>query len=242
MEQSLTKPTLIVESLGLPGAGKTTISQPIASKLRERGLRVVSRHEILKQWRQENVWQKAIQLLPDNLNHWHILINSLAFAWQVKPLNRQSFAKAARIFTNVKRNDTVARTSDCEIILLDQGLLQETWSVAITGTPPAAKYLKREITTLFHNRATIILHCKLDIDAALHRVQNRQTMSSRFDLMDVKTAASVLQEYSIYLERIIHCARTCNVPILEIDSSRSLAEQSEKAASWIESQLTQSVC
>ncbi|MGB5715362.1 MAG: hypothetical protein WBM44_31175, partial [Waterburya sp.] len=155
---------LIVEFVGLPGAGKTTVSQQVALKLRERGLQIVFRDEILKQWHGENVLQKAIQLVPDNLNHWNILINSLTFALQVKPINQQSFSKAAKIFTNVKRNDAVARTKDCEIILLDQGLLQETWSVSITGSPPQTKYLKRSITPLFHNRSTIIIYCQLDID------------------------------------------------------------------------------
>ena len=237
MEQSLTrKPKpLIVELVGLPGAGKTTISQQVALKLRERGLQIVSRDEILNQWKQKNLLQKALQLLPDNLNHWHILINSLAFAFEVKPINLQSFSKAVKIFTNVSRNDAVARSQECEIILLDQGLLQETWSVSITGSPPQTKYLKRELTPLFDNRSTIILYCQIDIDTALHRVQNRQTMTSRFDLMDSKKAYSILEKYSFYLDKIIHCAQTCDIPILAIDSLLSIKEQSEKAVLWITS-------
>lgn len=236
MGKSLTT-TCIVELVGLPGAGKTTVSQQIALKLQERGLQIVSRDEILKQWHQENALQKAIKLLPNNFNHWNILINSLGFALQVKPINQQSFSKAAKIFTNVRRNDEVAKLPHSEIILLDQGLLQEIWSVSITGTPPPTKYLKREIAPLFHNRPTIILHCQINIDTALHRVRNRQTMTSRFDLMDLTKAHSLLKKYSFYLDEIINCAQTCNIPVLKIDSSRSIAEQSQKAVSWIESKL-----
>ena len=240
MGQSLTKSKpLIVELVGLPGAGKTTLSKQLVSKFKERGLQVIFRDKILHQWHQKNPWQKLMQLLPHNFNHWNILINSLIFALQVKPINRQSFSKAIKIFTNAKRNDTVFQSSDCDLILLDQGLLQETWSVSVTGSPPATKYLKQEITLLFHNRPTIVLHCQIDIDTALSRVQNRQTMTSRFDLMDANQAHSILEKYSLYLDEIVSCARINKIPILEIDSSRSIAEQSEKAIGWIESQLTQ---
>ena len=235
MGESLTnKPKpLIVELVGLPGAGKTTVSQQVALKLRERGLQIVSRDEILKQWKQKNLLQKAIQLLPNNLNHCNILINSLVFAFQVKPINLQSFSKAAKIFTNVSRNDTVARAHDCEIILLDQGLLQETWSVGITGSPPQTKYLKWEMMPLFHNRSTIILYFQVEIETALYRIQHRQTMTSRFDLMDSKQAYSILEKYSLYLDKIINCARTCDIPIVEVDSSLSIEEQSDQTVSRI---------
>ena len=86
----------------------------------------------------------------------------------------------------MSRNDAVACDRDCDIILLDQGLLQETWSVSITGTPPQTKYLKREITPLFYNRSTLIIYCQLDIATAFKRMQNRLTTNSRFDRMDQK--------------------------------------------------------
>lgn len=224
---------LIVEFVGLPGVGKTTVAQQVALKLREQGLQVVFRPEILQQWQQKNVLQKAIQLFPNNLNHWHILINSLVFAWQIKPINRQSFGKAAKIFTNVKRNDAVACDRDFDIVLLDQGLLQETWSVGITGTPPQTKYLKREITPLFNNRSMLIIYCQLDIATTLKRMQNRQTTNSRFDRMDSAQAYSTMTKYVSYLEEIINCARACNVAILELDSSQAIELQSNKAVDSI---------
>ena len=239
MGKSLTeKPKpLIVELVGLPGAGKTTISKQIALKLREQNLQIVSRDEILRRWQQENVFQKAIQLLPNNLNYWEILINSLAFSLQVKPINQQSFSRATKIFTNLRRNDLVTRSKDCEIILLDQGVLQEIWSASITGSPPHTKYLKREMTPLFHNRSMAIIYCQIDIDSSLHRIQNRTTMKSRFDLMDSTTAYSLLKKYSSYLQEIVNCARTCEIPILELDSSQTIESQSKKAVNWITNQL-----
>ncbi|MGF1540307.1 MAG: NB-ARC domain-containing protein [Pleurocapsa sp.] len=224
---------LIVEFVGLPGAGKTTISQQVELKLKERDLQIVSRDKILKQWEQENLWQKVVQLLPDNLHDWHILINSLIFALQVRPINRQSFSKAAKIFANFKRNNAVALAKDCDIILLDQGLLQETWSVSITGSPPPGKYLKREIIPLFDRSTTIIIYCQIDIDTALKRIQNRTTSNSRFDQMDAKKAQELLEKYFFYLQEIINCARTSNTIILELDSSQEIKEQSKKAVNLI---------
>jgi len=229
--------SLTVEFVGLPGVGKTTVSQQVALKLRERNLRIVSRNEILNQWRQKNIWQKVFKLIFNNFNQWQILINSLIFASKVKPINCQSFLKAAKIFVNVKRNDAAATSKDFDIVLLDQGSLQETWSVIVTGNTPEIKYLKREIISLFYNRQALIVYCQIDIETSLQRIQNRQTNNSRFDLMDTAQAYSVLEKYTSYLEEIIDCGRACNTSVLELNSSITIPLQVEKVVDWIANQF-----
>ena len=133
-----------------------------------------------------------------------------------------------KIFTNVKRNDAVACVNHCDVILLDQGLLQEIWSVGITGNPPHGKFLKREINPLFLDRSTLIIYCQLDVNTALKRIQNRQTKNSRFDRLNSTQAYSLMKKYAAYLEEIISCARACQLPILELNGSQAIKSQSQK--------------
>ena len=242
MAKSLTKSQnpLVVEFVGLPGSGKTTISHLVASKLEAKGIKIVSREEILKQWHQKNALQKLLQLFSSNSNQWTILVNSLQFAAQVQPLNLFSFVQAIKIFFNVKRNDAVVRGANCQLILLDQGLLQEAWSVVIAGSLPKLSSLKREMLSIFYNRSIIIVNLKIDLDTSVSRVQNRQkkkTKDSYFELMDSAQAYSLVTKYFPYLQEIINCARIAEIPILGIDSSLPVEENSEEIVNWIISQL-----
>ncbi|MBE9083631.1 MULTISPECIES: AAA family ATPase [unclassified Tolypothrix] len=238
---------LILEFVGLPGAGKTTVCREVASRLNNQGVSLVGGDEILQQWKQQSTWQRLIKLIPQTLNQWQILLYSLFLAFQVKPINKQSFAKAAKIFANVKRLDAIAfgaarsaiarsaapSPQNSQIILLDQGLLQETWSVGITGTTPSAESIKQELALLFHQRPMAIVYFQIDVDTALKRIQNRPTAESRFDRMHPEAAQQLLSKYVAYLQEIVNCAQSFNIPILEIDSSLPIDEKAQRILTWM---------
>lgn len=251
------KQSLILEFVGLPGAGKTTVCREVASRLNNQGVSLIRGDEILQQWKQQSTWQRMIKLIPQTLNQWQILLYSLFLAFQVKPTNRQSFSKAAKIVANIKRLDAIARShsvsersaapspQDSQIILLDQGLLQETWSVGITGTTPAAESIKQELALLFHQRPMAIVYFQIDVDTALKRIQNRPTAESRFDRMHPEAAQQLLSKYVAYLQDIVNCAQTFNIPILEVDSSLPIDEKTQRILTWMNNDFIahpESVC
>ena len=243
MAKSLTKNPVIIEFVGLPGSGKTTLCELVASQLKDRGADVVSRPKILKQWHQNNALQKLVKLAASNFNQWNILVNSVILATRVKPINLQSFLQAGKVFFNVKRNDAIVLQKNCDFILLEQGLLQEVWSVVITGSLPKSDYLKKVMSPLLENRTIAVVNCKLDLDNAVSRIQNRPRKTKKdsyFDLMDAERARALLAQYFPYLQEIINYGRTAQIPILDIDSSLSPEENSEKIIDWIIHQLTNS--
>jgi thymidylate kinase len=234
MAEPLTPP-MLVEFVGLPGAGKTTVFHQVVAQLRAEGIAIVPRDEILQQWRNIAWFQRVLRLVPETQNHWSILLQSQRLALQVKPLTRQSFLKAGKIFSNLKRIDAIAGDRRCPLILLDQGLLQEIWSVGITGSPPAIEHLQQMLALLFYQRSMAVVHFEIDIETALCRLQNRPTESSRFDLMQPEVAHSLLSTYTPYLQEILNCTRSLNIPVLQIDGSLSVKEKAEKVANWITS-------
>ena len=243
MSKSLTtsQNPLVVEFVGLPGSGKTTLSNLVASQLEAKGIKIVSREEILKQWHQKKALSKLFKLFTFNSNQWNVLRNSLTFAAQVKPINLQSFLQAGKVFVNVKRNDDVVRAGNCQIILLEQGLLQEVWSVVITGSLPQLSYPMRTMTALFDNRLIAIVNCKLDLNTAVSRIKNRprkKKKDSYFDLMDSKQVYDLLTKYFPYLQEIVNWVQTEKFPILEVDGSLTVEENSEKITDWIVSQIS----
>ncbi|HEY9622358.1 MAG TPA: AAA family ATPase [Crinalium sp.] len=237
MGESVTKPSqpLVIEFVGLPGAGKTTVFHQVVAQLREEGISVAARDEILKQWKSTGRVKKLLQLLPQTWNHVQTLVQSLVLASQVKPLNRQSFAKAVKVYTNVKRIDAIAQSRSHQLIVLDQGLLQEIWSVGITGKPPETKQIQRELSTLFQTRSVAIVDFNIDVETALQRIQQRPTEGSRFDVMESDAAQATLTRYGPYLQDILRCAQTLGIPLLEVDSALSVEEKAEKIVLWMHS-------
>lgn len=221
---------LIIEFVGLPGAGKTTVFDPVASYLKSQEISVVLRSEILEEWQAQPQFKKFLKLIPDNPNQLNILFQSLKLGTQVKPINLTSFSKAAKVFTNAKRLDSV---SLCQAILMDQGLLQEIWSIGLTGTPPSIEHLQSSLFPLFESRKIAIVYFKIDIETALDRIQNRSTGRSRFDQISIESAKLLLLKYEPYLKDILTCAEKFGTPILEIDSERSIEEKTDKITHWL---------
>ncbi len=96
------------------------------------------------------------------------------------------------------------------------------------------------MSTLFCRRSIAIVNFKIDLDTAVSRIHNRprkKKKDSYFDLMDSEQAYSLLTRYFPYLQEIVNCARTAEIPILEIDSSLSVEENSEEIVNWLVSQL-----
>lgn len=220
----------IVEFVGLPGAGKTTVFNAVVPRLQERNIPVLLRTEMLQEWRSHSPFEKLFHLVPTNQNQWNILFQSWNLALQTKPINLASFSKATKIFTNLKRLDS---TEFNPFVLMDQGLLQEIWSVGITGAPPALTAIQSTLSLLFESRSIAIVHFKIDIDAAIKRIQSRSTQGSRFDQMSIESAQVMLLKYAPYLDQILESARSLGAPILEIDSLQSVDMKAEQIADWI---------
>lgn len=244
---------LIIEFVGLPGAGKTTVLHQVIPPLQAEGLSIVHRDQILQSWQNHHWAQRTVKLIPQTHNQWSILFQSLSFAAQVKPTTLQSFSKATKIFSNAKRLDAVynqalqvtksnlplAPHRNRQIVLLDQGLLQEIWSVGITGHPPTSTSLRQVLAPLVKMRSLAIVYFKIDVETALQRIQSRSTASSRFDQMKLEVARSRLVQHAPVLEEIVSCSQTLGTPALEINSQQSIAAKVEKIASWIRSTRSQ---
>ena len=234
----------IVEFIGLPGAGKTTLCTEVARQLHNGDRSVVCRNDILQEWHRNSIGQKLMQLRPDCPRDWQVLTQILALAAQVQPLNTTSVLKAATTYVNAKRNTRTAlhlpptRLLDGgglqeATLLLDQGVLQEAWSVAISGQNPPLKALQRAIEALAGDSTMRVVALKVDVETALDRIQHRPTHNSRFDAMNPDRASEILSTSLASLQTILDALRSLGIPILEVDSSHPIQENARAISQWI---------
>lgn len=227
------KPPWVVEFVGLPGAGKTTVFHPVVSQLTTKGTLLVDRNEILQQWQNTARANKIWQLIPSNLNQWHILIQAIGLALRVRPLTRQSLLKAGKVFSNLKRIDSTIRYRRCPLIILDQGFLQELWSVGITGNPPSTAQLMPLLTSLFQSRSIAVVYFNVDVEMAGDRLQSRSTKNSRLDRMQPEASSALLSNYAPFLQDILNCTRSLNIPVVSIEASLPIDTKAEIITRWI---------
>lgn len=229
---------LIVEFVGLPGAGKTTVAYKVAEKLCSQEVHIISRSEIISQWHQINGLRKIFRLFPLDANHWQVLTHALKLSLQVAPTTWWSIIQAAKVFSNVKRNDDVVQDRNYQVLLLDQGPLQEVWSILLKGELSQKKLLEKAVSPIFKERRISVVHSKVAMKTALGRIQGRpRKLECPFDQMEKDKAYTSLLQYSPYLQEIVTYAQASGAPVLEVDSASPVEQQATEISNWIIQQL-----
>jgi thymidylate kinase len=237
---------LIVEFVGLPGAGKTTVSKTLASSLQIDSKRVLILEDIEKScgWgkgkRGKNRIQKVIGLASATVRHWNASLESVLYASQVKPLNAESFICLTTVPRLLEMVQKTVSSKSCDVVLLDQWLIQNIWSVGVTGEITPTNFLERLIRKYgYFDIPVLVVHFDLDVNTAVNRIQCRSTTESRFDKMQAEKAHAILLKHCSSLTEIIRYIEDVGIPVLKVDAAQTAQKNSQLILSWISSMLGQ---
>ncbi|HUR12523.1 MAG TPA: hypothetical protein VM012_14200 [Flavitalea sp.] len=87
-----------------------------------------------------------------------------------------------------------------DVVLLDQWIIQELWSVTIFRMKSYNR-ISKEISK-FYFRTDAVFYLDVDVNTATERISRRSTTFSRFDRMDKATRAKELLKYKSYLYQL----------------------------------------
>lgn len=221
---------LMIEFIGLPGAGKTTIAQRVIAELTDAGYRcfglstLTSPEGITK--KKGNLFQKLrtfYGLVLSSVLCRDIAVNAFLYTCRVRPLSFKSFQRLMVLLVRLDFVRTIMN-EDFELVLLDQGLLQNIWSIATTGSiRENDKYLMRLTESVLNRFSPIVIGTRIEAAVAAERITQRRTKRSRFDTMPVEHTRPTLTRYSYVLAQIIDIVRNNNEKkLLDIDSGQPL--------------------
>jgi thymidylate kinase len=192
----------VVEFVGLPGAGKTTLAQEVIEELRRHGCRCFGnstlRHPESVHKKSGGVSSKLRTLarfLASCLAHRRTAINAFLYAMQV---NRFNLVTLRRLFIFLVRYRFVRELmdDDHDLLILDQGPIQNLWSIATTGREPRdGTYLGRALNAVLDELSPFVVMVHVDAALAGERIARRSTMRSRFDRMSRVEAQTLLAEH-----------------------------------------------
>lgn len=204
---------IIVEFTGLPGAGKTTIARGVVAALTSKGYNCFSSKSL---YHREVVKPKRFRLLFRKLEVLYHLIfclvryhlvtqNAVRYAIQVAPLNLAGYRRILMLVTRLELISKVI-SAGYDFLVFDEGVVQNIWSMAITGNPPSSEPLTRLLETVLDEMTLAIILVDTDIDAAVRRIEDRATSHSRLDRMSPDQATELLSIHGRQFERIVNCA------------------------------------
>ena len=234
-------PPITVEFAGLPGAGKTTITKGVVAALTAKGYSCFSSRSL---YHREVVKPKRFRLLFRKLEVLYHLIfclvkyhlvtqNALRYAFRVTPLNLAGYRRILMLVTRLELISQVSRAGH-DFLVFDEGIVQNIWSMAVTGNPPPNEPLTRLLDSVLDEITPAIILVDTDINTAVRRIGDRATSHSRFDRIPPNQATQMLSIHGGQFERIVNCAVEIKADCLRVEGSRPVEENVAAVADFVD--------
>ena len=239
-------PRLTVEFVGIPGAGKSSVSQRVVLLLRDRGYVVDNLSYRLAHGRSRWVrfLKKSVHVTKEAVFHPVMTLRSLG---QIASIPHPSLRILAKMTFNWLLVSALARRGRKPgIHIFDQGIFQGFWSMGFGGDPAAVGESARRLWG-FVPPPDLVVVIEADLPAILHRLKMRQERKSRLDRLfeshpDVLEDCATLLDCTIkILEEIRARDASIGAIVLRCEKEGDLDSESQRLLTLIESLLTQRV-
>ena len=223
---------VVVEFVGLPGAGKSTLAARLLEQLKAQGYDCAGR-ELLRgkgggslpgRWLRLRFWWRHLGLVR----------NTALAVMSVGAGGTEALRHATRLGRWASGFERLTNSGH-QIILLDQGVVQEAWSSLFRAASGRSRLL--QLLDLILRDAPprlAFVYCDVPLDVALQRIATRPEGKSTFDDMDQAEARRLLASHGRDLRELFaHSVDTVQAPQLTIDTSKDLAESCRSVLDFV---------
>ena len=233
---------LIVEFVGLSGAGKTTVANRIIAQMRSQGRACAGRRLIVG--RGVNRAVHCTRVAAFNLRSRQHLPSALRYGLAVQPFRTSRVIEALKLSSWAYRFN-IARAMSLPLVILDQGVVQQAWSTLLDGQLRDERVLCAVLENVICSAPVSFAYVYFDVavEVALRRIESRPKMRSYFDRMEPAAARRLLMTYKGHLERILsYAVDLTNAPCHRVDGDRSLDENCDDVVRFVDQITARQLC
>src|SRR5262245_53270789 len=175
---------VIVEFLGLSGAGKSAVSHQVAERLRRRGLPVREPTlSLAPRPARRSVWKRTIKSLHVARELVLHPRSSLRMFKSMRSTRQQRFHVLLRMGFNWLMLSSLMRTHRPSFYLFDQGSFQALWSLGLEGRRGMLRQVGPELVDTVPAPDVVVV-VEASADVVFHRLRIRNGSESRADRWD----------------------------------------------------------
>lgn len=184
---------IFLEFNGIPGSGKTTLSNRVIEDMKSADYPVESYHQIIKKPSRKNLKHLLLFLFRIKPSSFKIGYLAVMYLITNKKLNHENWLRAISLvvlfdFYQKKNRDNVQ-----EVILVDQGIAQQIISMLYESELIVDKYVRKLIRYAKKKDLGIfIVNVDLDIKASFERLTKRKGNISRIQKLNEANAIHTL--------------------------------------------------
>ena len=212
---------VIVEFLGLSGAGKSAVSHQVAERLRRRGLPVQEPTLTLAPAaRRRSLWKRTLKSLHVTRELVMHPLSSLRSLRSMSATRQQRLRLVFRMGFNWLMLSSLMRTHRRSLHLFDQGAFQALWSIGLEGGRGAIRRVgPRLVATVPAPDAVVVIEAGAEVVADRLKVRaGRESRADRWDPADVRRSQRTMDEVKWILRRM--SARPGGPRILRVANGR----------------------
>lgn len=179
--QALCQRALVVEFLGLPGAGKSTVAACLAAELRAQGIEVRTTDDFVAWLARQSRFTKVSILGRDLPSAWRQLWRGLMFGLSLRPTAGFSISRIALVpFINCCF-ERYLRLHREAVVVMDQANMQLVWSVGAYAAHYGEQPLNNFSRVAQGAALRIFAFVSASANVSAERIRLRASTSSRFD-------------------------------------------------------------
>jgi hypothetical protein len=214
---------VFLEFNGIPGSGKTTLSDRVIENMKGASYTVESYHQLIKKPTRNNLKRLVRYLFSIKLSSLKIGYLALMYLITNKKFNHENGLRVISLIVLFNFYQKKSLANDEEVILVDQGMVQQMVSMLFESELIAEKYVKKLIRyTQKKDMGIIIVNIDLDINESFERLTKREGNISRIQKLKKDTAMLTLIMQQNNFNKIRKIIRELDLESITVNTQGSI--------------------